>query len=46
MFTPKRISPYCLFKNNQRQEKISISSPRCAVCLCSVMHTVEIITAV
>ena len=31
VFTPKRISPDCLFKSIQRQLKISILSPRCAV---------------
>ena len=42
MFTPKRISPDCLFKNNQRLTKISILTPQCAVWLCGVMHTAEL----
>ena len=39
VFTPRRISPDCPFKSNQRQAKISISTSWCAVWLCSVHHT-------
>ena len=56
LFTPKRISPDCLFKSNHRQVKISILTPCCTVCLrCDVyrgdhlhgmMHTTEIVSAV
>ena len=31
VFTPKRISPGCLFKSNQRQVKILILFPQCAI---------------
>ena len=33
VFTPKRIYPDCPFKCIQRQVKISILTPQCAVCL-------------
>ena len=33
VFTPKRISPDCPFKSNQRLTKILILTPRCAVWL-------------
>ena len=45
VFTPKRISPDCPLKSNQRQTKISIWSPRCTVWLLGVlgmMHSAEI----
>ena len=46
VFTPKRISPDCLFKSNHRQVKISILIPRCAIYLRGMLHTAEIISAV
>ena len=45
VFTPKRISPDCLFKRNHRQVKISILIPRCAIYLRSMLHA-DIISAV
>ena len=44
VFTPKRINPDCSFKSNQKQVKISILTPRCAICLHGVFHTDEIIS--
>ena len=35
-------SPDCPFKSNQRQSKILILTPKCAVWLCGVMHTAEL----
>ena len=46
VFTPKRISPDCLFKSNHRKVKNSILFPRCAIYLRSMLHTAEIISAV
>ena len=46
VFPPKRISPGCLFKSNQRQVKNSILFPWCAIYLCSVLLTTEIVSAV
>ena len=43
VFTPKRISPDCLFKSIQRQLKISILSPRCAV-FCTFFQNVNPLT--
>ena len=42
VFTPKRISPDCPFKSNQRLSKVSILTPRCAFWLCCMMHTSEL----
>ena len=46
VFTPKRISPDCPFKNNQRLTKISILTLRCAIWICGEMHTAELDSAV
>ena len=46
MFTPKRISPDCPFKSKRSQVKISIFTLLCAVCLCGMLHTAEIVSAV
>ena len=46
MFTPKRISPDCPYKSNRSQVKISIFTLLCAVCLCGMLHTAEIVSAV
>ena len=46
VFTPKRISPDCPFKRNQRLTKISILTPQCAVWLHGGMHTAELELAV
>ena len=46
MFTPKRISPDCPVKSNRSQVKISIFTLLCAVCLCGMLHTAEIVSAV
>ena len=46
VFTPKRISPDCPFKSNQRLTRISILTPQCAVWLCGVMHTAELDSSV
>ena len=42
IFTPKRISPDCPFKSNQRLSKILILTPRCAFLLRGVMPTTEL----
>ena len=41
-FTPKRIYPDCPFTGNQRQVRILILFPWCAVWLCSLMHSAEL----
>ena len=46
MFTPKRISPDCLFKSNHRQVKNLILFLLCAIYLHGMLHTMEIINAV
>ena len=40
-FTPKRISPDCLFKCNHNQVKISILNPRCAIYLRGMLQNAE-----
>ena len=45
VFTPKRISPDCPFKNNQRLTENLILTLGCAVWLRSVMHTAELDSA-
>ena len=42
VFTPKRISPDCTFKSNQRLSKISILTQRYAAWLLGVMRTAEL----
>ena len=46
MFTPKRISLDCPFTSNQRPSTFLILTLRCAICLCSGLHTVEIVSPV
>ena len=46
VFSPKRISPDCLFKSNHRQVNISILFPWCAIYLRGMLHTAEIISAI
>ena len=46
MFTPKRISLDCPFTSNQRPSTFFILTLRCAICLCSGLHTVEIVSPV
>ena len=41
VFTHKRISPDCSLKSNQRPEKFSILTPRCAFGLRGVHDTAE-----
>ena len=42
VFTPKRISPDCPFKSNQRPATFSIQTTRCAVWLHGGMHTAKL----
>ena len=44
LFFHDKISPYCPFNSSQSPTRISILTPRWAVCLCGVMHTVEIVS--
>ena len=46
VFTPKRISPDCLFENNHRQVKNSILILWYAIYLRGMLHTAEIISMV
>ena len=46
LFTPKRISPDCLFKSNHRQGKIAILILQCAIYLHGMLHTAKIISTV
>ena len=43
---PERISPHCPSKSNKRPANFLILTLRCAVWLCSVMHTAELDSAV
>ena len=46
VFNPKRIYPDFPLKSNHRKVKISILTPQHAICLCGVLHTAEIGSAV